>query len=600
MKSPIVIKLNGTVINGRIDGVEQFNITWRENDDDGGLAKSYSTELRFYDDGYSILKTVLIDNPNGFVNEVDVQIFDECCGRLVFDGFISGNSIDWCEPECWISASVVEKKELLNCVKSTLITDNHNDFLNQPQKKLRYCIETRPDFIYSILFLIYGILNTAIFLVLLPLSLVVVVIQGIALGVCLLFCAIPGTGCNSATCTGGTWTHPSGAFSDISGWFNDLRDRMIQCQWYHPTALVRDYIQNVCDKCGLTFESSILNDPSSPYYNLLLLSAPVQRGYKPSESESRLIEQNYPIESLDTLMTRHLNPIFNARYWIVGNKLIFERKDYFSSASTWIDAEQLLNDGRIIENQICFSWIDKPQKAYAVYNYSLDAIDMTCNEAGIRFEDIVEWNSPPSLRQSESLELTLLSSMARFRWDGNGTDNLEQQIYTGLIFAFPFIPTIQASRGLLMMGQHTPSNYKFLIWDPASGNENAKVQTNYDQAFTNGPVHRPFMTPGSEIFAAFDSNNIVPPQHLFNYPMSFNEQNTNNLYTLFHYIDNPRLAGTKLFNFNFTFSFDCSEYNGIDFSKSVRLRVGNNIKFGEIKELQIDFVKRTIGVSGIV
>jgi hypothetical protein len=47
MKSPIVIKLNGTEITGRLDGIESFNITLRENDDDGGLAKSYSTELRF-------------------------------------------------------------------------------------------------------------------------------------------------------------------------------------------------------------------------------------------------------------------------------------------------------------------------------------------------------------------------------------------------------------------------------------------------------------------------------------------------------------------------------------------------------------------------
>jgi hypothetical protein len=82
--------------------------------------------------------------------------------------------------------------------------------------------------------------------------------------------------------------------------------------------------------------------------------------------------------------------------------------------------------------------------------------------------------------------------------------------------------------------------------------------------------------------------------------MTFNENNENNLYTLFHYIDNPREPGTKLFNFNFTFSFSCGEFDGIDFSKSIRLRVGNNIKFGEIKELQIDFVKRTIAVSGIV
>jgi hypothetical protein len=544
MKSPIVIKLNGITITGRIDGVEQFNVTWRENDDDGGLAKSYSSELRFYDDGYSILKSLLIDDPNGFINEVDVQIFDECCGRLVFDGFISGSSIDWCDPECWISGSVIEKKAALNCVKSTLITDDHDGFLDQAQKKLRYCVEPRPEFIYVILFYVYGAINLLIAIV-----------------------------------TLGT--------SEIFGFMDNFKARMIQCNFYHPTPLVRDYIQNVCRKCGLTFQSSILNDPGSPYFDLLLFSAPIQKGYKPSDTESKLIEQNVPIETLDTLFTRHLNSIFNAKYWIVGNTLVFERKDFFSNTNQWIDSEQLLNDGRIVDNQICFSWIDKPQKAFAIYKYNMDAFDITSNEAGGRYEDIVEWNSPPSERQKDALELTLASSKSRFRNDAAGPDVL-LEASSNFLFSLTTNAFIQSTNGNLLMANHTASNYKFIIWNAGSGND-----------FARANVNRPYWPPGVSNPLLVNVTPI-PPANLYNYPMTFNEDNTNNLYTLFHYIDNPRLPGTRLFNFNFTFSFDCGQYDAIDFSKSVRIRVGNSVKFGEIKELQIDFVKRTIGVSGIV
>jgi hypothetical protein len=555
MKSPIVIKLNGITITGRIDGVEQFNVTWRENDDDGGLAKSYSSELRFYDDGYSILKSLLIDDPNGFINEVDVQIFDECCGRLVFEGFISGSSIDWCDPECWISGSVIEKKAALNCVKSTLITDDHDGFLDQAQKKLRYCVEPRPEFIYVILFYVYGAINLLIAIV-----------------------------------TLGT--------SEIFGFMDNFKARMIQCNWYHPTPLVRDYIQNVCRKCGLTFQSSILNDPGSPYFDLLLFSAPIQKGYKPSDTESKLIEQNVPIETLDTLFTRHLNSIFNARYWIVGNTLVFERKDFFSNTNQWIDSEQLLNDGRIVDNQICFSWIDKPQKAFAIYKYSMDAFDITSNEAGGRYEDIVEWNSPPSDRQKDALELTLASSKSRFRNDAAGPDVL-LEASSNFLFSLTTNAFIQSTNGNLLMANHTASNYKFIIWNAGSGNDFARANFNYSTTFTGGNVNRPYWPPGVSNPLLVNVTPI-PPANLYNYPMTFNEDNENNLYTLFHYIDNPRLPGTRLFNFNFTFSFDCGQFDAIDFSKSVRIRVGNSVKFGEIKELQIDFVKRTIGVSGIV
>jgi hypothetical protein len=595
MKSPVVIKLNGTVITGRIDGIEAFTITLRENDDQGVIVKSYSSELTFYDDGYNILKPLLIDDPNGFINQVDVQIFDECCGRLVFDGYIQGDGIDWCDPECWISAQVIEKNQALNCVKSKLIYDDKFGFLTRPQKKLRYCVDVRPDWILPTLMLIYGLFNVVLYAVLLPLSLVVVVIQSVAFVICQIVCAIPGTPCNSQTCSGGTWTNPSGAFSEISGFMDDLQDRMIKCQWYHPTPLVRDYVKNVCDICGLQFQSSILNDPASPWYNLLMFSAPIRRGYKPSDSSPYLITENLPIETLDTLMNSHLKPLFNAQYWIVGNTLIFERKDYFTGQNTWIDAEQLLNDGRIVDNQICFSWIDEPKPAFGQYEYSLDGADILGNEAKIRYFDIVEWNSPPSDAQSGSLDQFFLSSMSRFRSDFAGPDSLEgfDNPYWNTVFG----NAIADSRGLLLMSQHMAFNYKFMIWDPASGDENAKVKGNWtDFGVTGINVGQLF----SPIFDGYSPTSGIPFDKMFNYPMWVKENGINNLYSRFHYIDNPRLPGNKMFNFNFTYSFECGEFDAIDFSKSIRLRVGNTTKFGEIKELQIDFVKRTIAVSGIV
>lgn len=197
--------------------------------------------------------------------------------------------------------------------------------------------------------------------------------------------------------------------------------------------------------------------------------------------------------------------------------------------------------------------------------------------------------------QSGSLDVIFQSSCARFRDDGAGPDPLGGQS----TFNFLFGNAIDNSRDLLMMSQHTAFNYKFLIWNAGSGDEQSTIERNYPTTFTGGPVFGNYFSPdtGGEILY---QNVPLPPEKLNNYPMWVNENNTNNLYSLFHYIDNPRLPGAKLFNFNFTFTFDCGQFDAIDFSKSVRLRVGNTIKFGEIKELQIDFVKRTIGVSGIV
>jgi len=229
----------------------------------------------------------------------------------------------------------------------------------------------------------------------------------------------------------------------------------------------------------------------------------------------------------------------------------------------------------------------------------MDAFDITSNEAGGRYEDIVEWNSPPSDRQKDALELTLASSKSRFRNDAAGPDVLLEAVQMNFLFLITSFGFIQSTNGNLLMANHTASNYKFIIWNAGSGNDFARANFNYSTTFTGGLVNRPYWTPGvADPFILPGA--VVPPENLYNYPMTFNEDNENNLYTLFHYIDNPRLPGTRLFNFNFTFSFDCGQFDAIDFSKSVRIRVGNSVKFGEIKELQIDFVKRTIGVSGIV
>lgn len=597
MKSPVIIKLNGVLVESDIDGIKTFEVTYRESDEQGVLTKSYSNELTFYGDGYNILRTALIDNPNGFIAEVRAEVFDECCGRLVLDGIIRGDSIDWCEPECWITAQVIEKTPELDCIKSTLITDNSapDFFMNRPQKKLRYCVEMRPQFITEILFALYYLL----YIMLIPLVLMVATFiygwQLVLFIICSVVCVIPGTGCTQTDCNTSPITNPIQTARLIGDLMDDLSDRLIQCQWYHPTALVRDYIENVCRKCGLTFESSILNDPSSPYYNLLLFSAPVRKGYKPSGTEPRLIADNAPLETLDTLFQRHLKPLFNARYWIIDGVLIFERRDYFQNSNTWIDAENLFNNGKILDNRICLSWIDDEKYAYGKYTYIQDGSDLLAYEAAHRFNTIVEWNDPPSVAQKGFMDNQFGSGIARFRDDRAGW---EATGFTGILNTFMF-NAFANSRDLLLMSQHTAFNYKFLIWDEFSGDETARVKRDYSTGFTGGDVIGDVYFNNGGFEAVYEDVPLDPTK-LFNYPMWFNENNTNNLYTKFHYINNPRTPGNRLYNFSFEFEFDCAQFDAISFSKNIRLRIGSMIKFGEIKELKIDFVRRTIDVSGIV
>jgi len=190
MVSPLIIEIDGNLITGRIDGTENFSVTIRRADEAGRLSKSFSSELTFYDDGYNYIKTNLIDDPNGFSKSVKVKVYDDCCREAVFEGIIKGDSLDWCEPGCYVTANLVEDESVVNCVRSTIIWDNFDGFLNKSQPVVRYCIEMRPNFIQYILIGLAFQLNLIFFSVLLAIIPAIFVIFGIIYLVCNLIATI--------------------------------------------------------------------------------------------------------------------------------------------------------------------------------------------------------------------------------------------------------------------------------------------------------------------------------------------------------------------------------------------------------------------------
>jgi hypothetical protein len=572
-----------TEITGRVDGLDKLDVTLRDD-----LTKSFTSELEFYDDGYNILKFWLLTDSNAFINEVKVKIYDTCCNTLVIDGVIRATTIDWCEPICSIKANIVEGKEAFDCLKSTLIWDNTTEdesgltFLQREQKRLRYCVDLSPTGLLIILLVFYVIFS----LILNVLGLILTFFAGLAFLLSFGFLDFQDT------------------LDQLTGWIDELQERMIICNWYHPTALVRDYIENACQKCGLTFQSSILKNPGSVYNNTLLFSAQIRKGYKPSKTAGNLIEQNLPTETIETLMDSYLKPLFNAQYWVIGNTLIFERKDYFDNpTNVWIDAEQLLNDGLIEGERICFSYLDKERPSFADFKYAQDFADPIGNYAGQRFDKIVEWNQNPySATQSGKYEPNIASSPARFRSDQIEDDTYEKlgtnPAFAAINLILGFNP--QQSLGMLLLGDHVCANYKFLIWDESSGLEDSRIQGNYPDS-TFGEFY--------DFKIDEDTGNLVPyyvPQDKrYNLPFIFRPNGfsqfafRSTLY-YFHSIENPRLPTSKNFNFEFTFNFNCTQYADFNFTKTVRLFKNGQIVYGKVKELSINFVSRTISVKGEV
>ena len=504
----IKIEFNGILLTGRIDGTETFNVTIANKTEDNRISKSFSSELTFYDDGFDMIKANLIDDPNGFTNKIDVKIFDSCCKEAVFEGVIRGDSIDWCDPVCAVTANIIEEDPGINCVKSTLIFDDHAGFLSSKvQPAVNYCLELRPAFIQVLIIWLAFILNIAIIGILIPLIAVIFIIFGIIFVICLVIAGIalliPGV--TPPDCTGG-WTNPVNIINDILDAFDSLQDQLIGCGRFHPTPYVRDYIQNVCDKCGLSFQSSIINDASSIYYNLAYFSAEVEKGRLQSSSDKTLIKGNEPLLTLEIFLSDYVAPLFNAKWEIVNNVLILERVDFFQNTAVWVNTFDLDQNQKLIDGVVCYNWIDEDRAAYGRFEYTKDGQEYIGNEAGARFNDIIDWNDPPNEIQSGKYEFLTPSAASRFR-----DDEVEIDVYSffadalgGAVNAV-FGGAFSESQYYLLMNQATAFAPKFLILQSSTPNDNNLVRRNYSDAFTGGPVVEDGVT--------------IPEDARFNYPL---------------------------------------------------------------------------------
>ena len=273
MNSNMKITFNNALLTGRIDGIETFEVTLRRTDNAGKTTRSFSSELTFYDDGYQLIKTLLIDDPFGFNQKIDVKIYDSCCSEPVFVGIVRGDSLDWCEPDCSVTANVIENELQYNCIESKPIIGQR---IIHPVN-VNYCLEGRPKWWHIILGFLLALLGNIVSTVLIPFVLVILIISGVFFVICSIVCAIPFTDCDQDTCDDADLS-PNSVLDSLGDSLAVMVGFFDTCNKKHPTGLVREYLDDLCEQCGLNFQSTILTDPASPYFNLLLFSATIEKG----------------------------------------------------------------------------------------------------------------------------------------------------------------------------------------------------------------------------------------------------------------------------------------------------------------------------------
>ncbi len=564
-------------IDSNVEG--DIIIEHRRFDNEGNQTKSFAETITLFGNAFVYIKELFIDNPNGKFETASITLIDDCCGddRVVFEGILLGENVDWCEGDCTIKVTAVEFSEdiqKLDCVRSTLITDNHDGFQQQQHPRMVYCTEYRPSVLQDIV-LIFGIILNLNLLLLSPL---IAAISTIVITINLIINVVntlPGVNITPISFAGN-----QGVLGQIGNLITSLNSLIIGCGRRHPSPLVRSYINNVCNKCGLQFESSIFTQQSSDYYNTVLYNAPIEKGKRPltniNGETPTWVPENAPIETLESFLDK-LKIVFNAQWDVKDGVLRFERKDFFYQNQDFVSYEDLKVDNRI-DGVICYSWRGDEAPAILRLKYAEDAVDWVGNEASPRFNEIIEWNVPFNARQKGMREVVFPFGVARYRDDGIDRDVIGDYNFFPL-----YTQAINSHDGVLIQNNGTSFQPKLLIWDGQSINF-GKVKKYNIQGYTI-----PFVQNYNYPYSGTSFGSL--PQTAYS-----SDVINSAIYKRFFSIDDPRVLGDQGKTFTFAFKFNCEEIQGFDLSLNVLTPIGS----GRMKSATVNYTKRTMEIQGDV
>jgi hypothetical protein len=472
--------------------------------------KSVTNNLQIEGDAYRFIKAWCIDHVAAPLNAIDVRIQDTSCGDYL-DYSIKSNQIAWCEDGiCQFDVTLKQTDPLLQCIQKTLIGDNHQGwFQYQPaggkmHPRFSYCNEIRPNSTLIIMWFLIrtfadiayllGVIFGTIYNSLVPLINSIIFIINI-------IDTIIGSGTTAYV----NFVNPFGLFGD---YFRILYIEAAGCGREHPAPLIRDYIKNVCDKCGvevdevtapiffsqtLTIQAStrFIENGQNPYYNACYLNAQVVRGIRRFRNNSFLsaavpnntdffIPDNTPVETLDEMLDK-MKEIFNSEWRLTAGKLYFWRRDWFLQGPAILDFTENGADRNKILEGVCFEWNEVKYPAYVKGLYSPDAADTCGNEALRQMNGYATFgNTDTNPNYEGALDKTSQHfGGTKFRLDGASTDYIFdafQFLANGQIFSPSTIPQLKdvadwiqlyADYALLMKDE-TCTLPKILIWDGVS------------------------------------------------------------------------------------------------------------------------------------
>lgn len=536
-------------------------------DANNDMQKSISSEIEAHGEAFKFIKTNLIDSVNRYSNSICVKVTNQFNIDKEFK--IGNQNLCWCDNgECKILLTLVENNIEYDCIKNTLIADNTLGWFQEYptpgtiHPRFRYCDVLKPTFWFGV---IVTFINSVDFFILSLNMFLNITINPIILAIN----ALLGTNFDTVSIPY--------LFQSVSG-----------CNRSHPAPFIRTYMDNVCTLCNISTNinsNPIFYDNITPsvYYDLCLLTAYTTKGVDINGNKDYIVN-NRPSWTLFDLCSK-LKEVFNARWYVVGGILYFERKDKISQliwgATPMWDISENGTDKINVIDSTCYEYNGQGKLSRLNLKYSQDVSDNIGNEALNRFNG--EYISPSNPNYKTPVEKVLLDfGASSYVLDGKDTlydANLQQAVGT-------ILSGIDYHGSLKTQGD-TCGLAKLIIWN-GQDMDDARA---WAQPYINYLGVSAF---SDDVGAYFPIT--LNDLYNFNNPMSFDPEANllaNNLWS-FHTIDTP--SSDKKTNIQFEVALNlCEIYLQLDLFQRIIL---DSNTVGEIFSIKFDYKKNTITIKG--
>ena len=538
--------------------------------------RTTSGEVEVTGDAYNFVYNNLIDNANMYSNSICLRITDTLCSSTQNTFKLETSNLKWCDNnECTMTFDLIEYNLVTDCIKDTLIIDNTNGEFQSyptsgnPHPRFRYCDVVQPKWFFGIIisfFTIFDVLVTGLNALI---SIINLIINGIN-------SLLPGT--------------PIGNVALISLPYETFSG----CDRGYPAPYIRTYIDNVCDLCGVTVDSSsapiFYNTQnqfnallSNPYYYACYLTAYTTKGVDMTGAKD-FLTTNAPSHTLDIFLSE-IKQNWNARWYIHNSNLYINRKDLIGD-DIWGSTPTLDftgTDKQYLLGSVCFSWNGEGKLRRLNMDYSIDASDNSGNEMRKRFRG--EWLDPSTnLNYKESREVNILpQGVGQFVLDGQDVpyDSIILNAVGATLSGFNF-------KGCLKTQGDTLALAKVLIYDPTTDIDDARVQ---------GDDYLSYIALSSFQDDQNASFSISPVYcKFYNNAMSFDPDADSIEGNLWQYWEIEKADPSKKTNIAFEFKIEyCCAFNALGLYQKVKMKNG---WIGEIDFIEYDYANREILIKG--